>query len=126
MCSAVTEDLGADGPFNPQFDTKPPQRHQRRHPRPHLATVLPDGTRIAIAYGFGTDRNGITQLQTTVTDANGKQKESYRDVRELITSVQEFNHGKAIWTSYAYDQLKQIVEVKDAKAYHHRYDQLRL
>lgn len=52
---------------------------------------------------------------STVTDANGKTKESYRDVRELITSVKETNNKVDIWTSYTYDPLKQITEVSDAK-----------
>jgi len=48
-----------------------------------------------------------------VTDANGKVKRTYRDVRELITSVKESNQGATIWTSYAYDALKQITQVVD-------------
>jgi RHS repeat-associated protein len=80
-----------------------------------LQTKLPDGTITSIAYGFGPDRNRVNQFKTTVTDANGKIKESYRDVRELITSVKETNNKVDIWTSYTYDPLKQIVEVKDAK-----------
>jgi len=40
-------------------------------------------------------------------------KVSYRDVQEQITAVQEFNQGQTIWTSYRYDPLKQIVEVRD-------------
>ncbi len=78
-------------------------------------TRLPDGTNTSVKYDFGADRAGTLQFRTTVTDANGKQKESYRDVRQLITSVKEYNKGAAIWTSYKYDPLKQIVEVADAK-----------
>ncbi len=41
-----------------------------------------------------------------MTDANvnaalrGAVKRIYRDVRELITSVKEFNNGATLWTSY--------------------------
>src|SRR3990170_3953352 len=48
-------------------------------------------------------------------DANGKVKKTHRDVRNLITSVAEFNQGSTLWTSYAYDPLKQIVQVIDDK-----------
>src|SRR4030067_62222 len=48
-------------------------------------------------------------------DANGKVKKTHRDVRNLITSVAEFNQGSTLWTSYAYDPLKQIVTVVDDK-----------
>ena len=44
-----------------------------------------------MAYGFGADRSGATQFETTVTDANGKVKQTYHDVRALITAVKEFN-----------------------------------
>ena len=84
-------------------------------------TTIPDGTFTTIAYGFGSDRSGTQQFETVVTDANvnaglrGAVKRSYRDVRELITSVKEFNNAGAqtIWTSYAYDALKQITQVVD-------------
>ena len=50
-----------------------------------------------------------------VTDANAKVKRTYRDVRELITSVKERTATSDIWTSYAYDPLKEIVQVLDDK-----------
>jgi len=76
-------------------------------------TTIPDGNSTTLLYDFGADRAGISQFQTTVTDANGKVKRTYRDVRELITSVKESNQGATIWTSYAYDALKQITQVVD-------------
>jgi len=80
-------------------------------------TTIPDNTSTSIAYGFGVDRNNVSQFMTMVTDANTLQKQTYRDVRDVITSVKELNKGGAevIWTSYQYDPLKQIVEVKDDK-----------
>jgi YD repeat-containing protein len=83
-----------------------------------------DGTFTTLAYGFGADRSSpFPQFETVVTDANvnaglnGAVKRTYRDVRELITSVKEFNNAgsQVIWTSYAYDPLKQIVQVVDDK-----------
>jgi RHS repeat-associated protein len=40
-------------------------------------------------------------------------KHSYRDVRELITTVTEYNQGQTLQTSYSYDALKQITAVLD-------------
>ena len=47
--------------------------------------------------------------------AIGVRKEMFRDVRALITTVNEFNNGGAqvLRTSYAYDPLKQITTVTD-------------
>ncbi|HZE18012.1 MAG TPA: hypothetical protein VE197_21240, partial [Mycobacterium sp.] len=89
-------------------------------------TKLPDGTDTWMAYGFDTDRDGNLQFSTKVTDAEGHSKFSYRNVRELITAVKEFNKGDTLWTSYAYDPLKQIVDVKDVKGKHTtvEYDEL--
>ena len=69
-----------------------------------------------MSYSFGNDRHGSNQFETRVTDANGIEKRTYRNLRELITSVWETNKKggqDTLWTSYAYDPLKQIVEVKD-------------
>jgi RHS repeat-associated protein len=76
-------------------------------------TTIPDGTSTTIVYGFGADRQGLTQFQTTVTDANENVKQTYKDVRELITTVKQFNQGATVWTSYAYDALKQVVRIVD-------------
>jgi hypothetical protein len=73
-------------------------------------TTIPDASFTTI---------GATQFETVVTDANvnagrpGAVKRTYRDVRELITSVKEFNQGATLWTSYGYDALKQITQVVD-------------
>jgi RHS repeat-associated protein len=113
-----------NGRFNPGIDTSvPPTLMDYDVLDRNTKTTIPDATFTTIAYGFGPDRSGAIQFETVVTDANvnaglkGAVKRSYRDVRELITSVKEFNKSGAevIWTSYAYDPLKQIVQVLDDK-----------
>jgi RHS repeat-associated protein len=111
----VTEPKGANSAFNTAFDSVTPTRMDYDILDRNTRTTIPDGTSTSIAHGFGTDRVGLLQFQTTVTDANSKQKQTYRDVRELITTVKEFNQGTALLTSYAYDPLKQIVKVIDDK-----------
>jgi RHS repeat-associated protein len=109
----VTEPLGRHGMFNPAIDAIAPTVTDYDVLDRVTRTVLPDSTFVTLRYGFGADRRGLPQFQTVATDANGKQKVSYRDVQEQITAVQEFNQGQTIWTSYAYDPLKQIVDVTD-------------
>jgi RHS repeat-associated protein len=110
-----TEPKGANTAFNPEFDGVAPTTMTYDVLDRNTRTTIPDGTFTTLAYGFGADRQGLTQFETTVTDANGKVKQTYREVRQLITSVKEFNQGATIWTSYAYDPLKQIVRVVDDK-----------
>jgi RHS repeat-associated protein len=110
----MSEPLGSDGVFNTAFDSVTPTVTDYDVLDRTVQTILPDTTTTKMEYGIGSDGSG-TRFTTLVTDANGKQKESYRDVRELITSVKEYNKGAAITTRYAYDPLKQITQVVDAK-----------
>jgi len=114
----VTEPLGTPGVFNPTEDGVKPTRMTYDILDRTTRTMLPDNTFSTTAYGFGPDRSGVTQFQITATDANGVQQKTYKDVRELVTSIQEFHTPpggpmQSIWTSYSYDPLKQLVEVKD-------------
>ncbi|HEY0734504.1 MAG TPA: SpvB/TcaC N-terminal domain-containing protein, partial [Herpetosiphonaceae bacterium] len=114
----VTEPLGTAGTFNPAYDTIQPTRTSYDVLNRATRTVIPDNTATTMRYGFGPDRTGATQFLTTVTDANGIEKKTYQNVRELTTSVQEFNTlpdstKQVIWTSYRYDPMDQIVTVED-------------
>ncbi|HEY0603173.1 MAG TPA: SpvB/TcaC N-terminal domain-containing protein, partial [Herpetosiphonaceae bacterium] len=114
----VTEPLGTPGTFNPTYDSVQPTRTSYDVLDRTTRTVIPDNTATTMSYGFGEDRLGATQFLTTLTDANGIEKKTYHNVRELTTSVQEFNTleddtQQIIWTSYAYDPLDQIVTVED-------------
>jgi RHS repeat-associated protein len=111
----VVEAKGTNTTFNTGFDSIAPTRTRFDVLDRPLHVDLPDGTATQMAYSFGADRAGVMQFRTTVTDANGRQKHTYRDVRTLITTVQEFNQGSTVWTSYAYDPLRQIVQVVDDK-----------
>ena len=115
----VTEPKGGNTAFNASADPEPPTVTDHDVLDRVTRTVIPDGSTTTIAYGFGPDRGGATQFQTVVTDANvnagkpGAVKTSYRDVRDLIVAVKERLAGADLWTSYTYDALKQIVEVRD-------------
>lgn len=112
-----TEALGRAGMFNPAFDLVAPTVTDYDVLDRPLKVTIPDSTSTAFDYGFGTDRDGKTQFRTRITDANGVSKDSFRDVRQLITAVKEYNNGgnEVLWTSYQYDPLKQITDVLDAQ-----------
>lgn len=113
----TTEAKGAGNiAFNPVRDTVAPTRMTYDVLDRTTRVVLPDNTVTTTTFGFGLDRAGVTQFEKVITDTNGKQKRTFTDVRELVTSVKEFNPagGQAvIWTSYGYDPLSQITSVVD-------------
>lgn len=84
----------------------------------NTTTTLPDGTAITTTFGFGEDRSHSNQFLISVEDANHNRVNTYKDARGLTTAVEQF-HGpdggpkQPIWTSYTYDPMKQLVEVKD-------------
>lgn len=102
--------------FDPSCDAKAPPTTTAFDAlgRP-LLTVLPDGTATQMAYTLGADRHGQSRFTTSVTDALGTQTVTYRDIRDRIVAVQQFNAPKAevIWTEYGYDAMDQLLAVLD-------------
>ncbi|HET9495728.1 MAG TPA: SpvB/TcaC N-terminal domain-containing protein [Chloroflexia bacterium] len=116
----VTEPLNAAtlGVFNGAQDTITPTLTTYDVLDRVTTTTLPDGTAGTMTYGFGEDRGGTNQFLATVEDANHNRSNTYKDVRGLVTAVQEFHtpeggSRQSIWTSYAYNPLKELVEVRD-------------
>jgi RHS repeat-associated protein len=110
--------------FNPNPDLEvPPSTTAYDVQDRSIRTTMPDASFTTTSHGFGVDRAGLLQFETVVRDGNvnaglrGAVKHTYRDVRELITAVRELNNAgsEVIWTSYAYDALKQISAVVDDK-----------
>jgi RHS repeat-associated protein len=116
----VTEPKGAANiSFNTAVDPVAPTRFGYDVLDRTTRTTLPDNTVSTVAFGFGPDRAGATRFERIATDANGKQKRDYTDVRELTTSVKEFNPAggqPVIWTSYGYDPLRQTTSVVDDRS----------
>src|SRR5581483_3077357 len=80
----------------------------------NLTTVTPDNFGTTIVYDISMDNVLSGQLRTTVTDANSNLKKTYKDIRELITQVGEYNGPSTIiTTNYTYDPVKEITQVKD-------------
>jgi len=109
----TTEPLGTPGAFRSTPDGVQPTRTTFDILDRSTSVRLPDNTVTAFSYGFGPDRSGATQFQTTANDANGNTKFTFRDVRNLVTSMQESHNGQPVWTSYSYDALDQLTGVRD-------------
>jgi RHS repeat-associated protein len=110
----VTEPKGAaNTAFNATFDSVRPSTLSYDVLDRTLRSELPDQTASELAYGFGQDRSGTSRFETVGTDANGKQRRTFADVRGLTTAVKEFNAGSTIWTSYGYDPMDQLTSVTD-------------
>jgi RHS repeat-associated protein len=113
----TTEPKGATNTtFNPVFDTVAPTRTSYDVVDRSTRVTLPNNTTSTTAYGFGPDRAGTTQFETTVTDANGNTQRTYTDVRQRTTAVKQANPAggqPVIWTSYGYDPLDELTKVID-------------
>ncbi|HEX6686665.1 MAG TPA: SpvB/TcaC N-terminal domain-containing protein, partial [Candidatus Limnocylindrales bacterium] len=102
--------------FSPAFDPVPPTVTTLDVLDRTTRLELPDGTASTIGYGFGPDRAGAVRFETVATDAAGKSKRQYLDVRGLTTAVKEFNPAggqPVIWTSFTHDALRQQTSIVD-------------
>jgi len=108
----VTENKSPDliGVFNPEQDTVAPTTTTYDILDRALTVTLPDSAVTTTAYGFGNDRDGNQQFLTTVTDANGIERETFTNVRGLTTAVKD---PLNIWTSYGYNAINELTEVQD-------------
>jgi RHS repeat-associated protein len=112
----VVEPTGTPGVFRATFDTVAPTHTTFDVLDRPLVVTLPDGTSTTAAYGFGTTREGSSQMVKHVTDANGSESAAFRNVRDLVTASQEILAAQPIWTSYAYDALDRLTRITDDHA----------
>ncbi|MGG8495190.1 SpvB/TcaC N-terminal domain-containing protein [Tenacibaculum sp. TC6] len=111
----VIESKGNEGAFNVTYDGVTPTNTAYDVLDRPLVVTLPDATTTQNEYGFGSDRDGNIQFKKKTTDANGIWKESFTNVRGLSTAVLElYSQGTDIWTSYKYNPINELVEVRDA------------
>ena len=109
----VTEPKGANNVFNATYDGIQPSTTQYDVIDRVLATTIPDNTTTSHQYTLAADRSTVKRLKTRTTDAESNVKETYRDIRDQIRSIREFNGAQQIWTEYAYDPIQQLTTVKD-------------
>ncbi len=112
----VIESLGQAGVFNATYDGIMPTLTDYDILDRPVRVTIPDGSATQMTYDFGPDRSGAQQFRTLFVDAEGNRRETFADVRKLMTSVKEINPvggQPTIWTSYVYDPLRQITDVTD-------------
>lgn len=111
----VVEAMGAPTVMNTSYDTVAPTRFVLDVKDRNVVATMPDNKAALFSYGFGGDREGVTRHVETITDANGVSKTLYRDVRDLLVAMRESGDGSntPIWTSYSYDALEQLVQIRD-------------
>ncbi len=112
----VIETLGQAGVFNSTYDSITPTLTDYDILDRPVRVTIPDGSATQMTYDFGPDRGGVQQFRTLFVDAEGNRRETFADVRKLMTSVKEINPAggqPTIWTSYVYDPLRQITDVTD-------------
>ncbi len=63
-------------------------------------------------YGFGPDRDGITQFTNTTISHLGNTSVVYTDERGRTTAAKQINGTQNLWVSNKYDLLSQLIEVK--------------
>ncbi len=113
MTYPTTEPLGSAGVYNTAVDPVAPTTFAFDVLDRNVRTALPDGTAVTTDYGFGADRSGTVQFAATATDANGHKKVTFRNVRELLVSQEQFSNGTPVWTSYGYDPINELRKVTD-------------
>nr|WP_321232910.1 SpvB/TcaC N-terminal domain-containing protein [uncultured Psychroserpens sp.] len=112
----ITEPKGNESTFNPIYDAIAPTSKEYDVLDRATKITFPDNAETNFVYGFGNDREGNIQLLTRITDPNGIWKENFENVRGLTKSVKEqYSQGSDIWTSYNYNAINELIEVKDAQ-----------
>jgi RHS repeat-associated protein len=62
----------------------------------------------------GTTTNMYDDWKLTITDANGKQKDLYKDAYDRLVQVGEHDRANTYTTKYSYDGLSDLVKLTDA------------
>jgi RHS repeat-associated protein len=110
----ITELKGTTGVLNPKVDSVTPIKRSFDVLDRVLSTTLPDSSVTKVEYGFGTGRDGNVAFRTLTTDANGIRKEVFKDVHKHIESTKnEYRQGHDVWTSYSYNPVHELSEIKD-------------
>ena len=110
----VTEDKGTtDSVFDVDFDNIAPTKTIYDVLNRVLTTTLPDGSVTQETYSFGNDRAQQLQFSTRVQDANGKVTEQFTNIRKLATARKRYSGSGAVWTSFTYDAMNQMLSETD-------------
>lgn len=115
----VTEPLGQMGTFNPVHDGVKPNEISYDVLDRVTQEIHPSGTIDTYSYSFGQDQAGRTMFQTRWTDALQHDRDYFHNVRRKQTAVRMFvvddDPNQAIWTSYGYNPLGELISIEDAE-----------
>ena len=67
-----------------------------------------------MSYTFGPDRYGVTQFMKQITLPNGNISQSFTDSKGQTTSSNQIGAGETYWTSFQYNKLSELLNVRDA------------
>lgn len=67
-----------------------------------------------VSNNLGTTSYVYDQWKTTITDANSKQKNLYKDAYDNLDKVDEFNSGSTYTTNYKWNLNKKLTKITDA------------
>ena len=109
----TTEAAGSPGVLNTVPDSVSPTLKEYDVLDRETRIIEPDGSITLYEHGFGSDREAVTRILTTMTDALGNREKSYRDTRNLLTSVERFLGVQSVWTSFVHDPMQDLIEIVD-------------
>lgn len=67
-----------------------------------------------MSYTFGPDRYGVIQFMKQITLPNGNISQSFTDSKGQTTSSNQIGAGETYWTSFQYNKLSELLNVRDA------------
>ncbi|MBL6445373.1 hypothetical protein JMN32_03585 [Fulvivirga sp. 29W222] len=107
------EATGSQGKFNSTFDSIDPTLTTYDILDRGLTITLPDGSTTKTEYSFREDRNNRKQFSTLTTDANGIKTEQFTDARRRVTAVKNFTSDGAVWKSFEYNAINEMISSID-------------
>jgi RHS repeat-associated protein len=109
----VTEPPGTTGVFNDDNDSENPTVTSYDVLNRITSLKAPDMSTQVSVYGFENDRYGVNQFSRKMTDPNGKQSETFSDVRGRITSEKKVTSAGDVWVSFRYSAINEPIEATD-------------
>ena len=67
-----------------------------------------------MTYTYGEDRLGIKQFKNEISLPNGNISQTFTDSKGRTTSSNQIGMGETYWTSFEYNKLNELLNVKDA------------
>jgi RHS repeat-associated protein len=121
----VTEPLSNATTYSTVTDNVPPTLTTYDVQDRAIKITLPDGATSTTAYAL-VQHQGETMLQTTVTDALGREASSFTDGRGRTRTTLQHTNGQEVNVTYTYNPIGELLEVTHPNGYktNYTYDKL--